>query len=130
MGMLREYIFDNFKLKVISILIAIMLWFAISYIGESRMSVSVHITLQNLKKNFIVRKVEPDDVLLTISGPVSTLKNMRAKDIKVTVDLSMSKSGSNIYNLQKSNVVITKGVKIEEIKPDYIIIEVGRAIEK
>lgn len=127
---IKKYIRKDIKLKILSLILATMLWFAISHIGESKMSVSVHVSTNNLSKDFIVKKMDTDDVLVTINGPVSILKNVRARDIKVALDLSAVTEGRHIVNLQKSNVQLPKGIKVEDVKPDYIVMEVDRAMEK
>jgi len=33
-------------------------------------------------------------------------------------------------NIEKSDIVVPKGVKVEAIKPDYVVIEIERTLEK
>ena len=105
MNLIRKYIFKDFKLKILSLMLALMLWFAVAYMGESRMSLSVRVSAENLGKDFLVSKMEPDEVLVTINGPVSILKSIRARDVKIPLDLANVKGGRQIYNLQRDSVV-------------------------
>ena len=130
MGFLRKHILKDYKLKALSLVLAAMLWVAISYIGESKMTVSVPVAMENLRKDFIAEKTETDSVLVTIGGPISILKNLRARDIRVSVDLSGAKKGAQVFALAKDNVTVPKGVKVEEVKPDYLAIEIDKAVEK
>ena len=130
MGFLRNYILKDYKLKVLSLILAAMLWVAISYIGESKMTVSIPVAMEGLRKELIMEKMETDSVLVTIGGPISILKNLRARDIKVAVNLSGAKEGAQVFTLAKDNVTVPKGVKVEEVKPDYIALEIDKAVEK
>lgn len=130
MDIIRKYILKDLTLKILSLILAAMLWFAISYIGESKMSISVQVSTDNLSKNYIVKKMDTEDVLVTINGPVLILKNLRARDIKVSVDLSNVNDGHHIFNLKRSDIRVPKGINVENIKPDYVAIEVERALEK
>jgi YbbR domain-containing protein len=130
MDIIRKYILKDLSLKILSFLLAAMLWFAISYIGESKMSISVQVSTDNLSKNYIVKKMDTEDVFVTINGPVLILKNLRARDIKVSVDLSNVNEGRHIFNLKRSDIRVPKGINVENIKPDYVAIEVERALEK
>jgi len=130
MGFIRNYILKDYKLKALSLVLAAMLWVAISYIGESKMTVSVPVSMENLRKDFLLEKMDTDSVLVTIGGPISILKNLRARDIRVTVNLSGAKEGQQVFTLVKDNVTVPKGVKVEEIKPDYIAAEFDKAVEK
>jgi len=130
MDIIKKYILKDLTLKILSLILAAMLWFAISYIGESKMSISVQVSTDNLNKNYIVKKMDTEDILVTINGPVLILKNLRARDIKVSVDLSNVNDGHHIFNLKRSDIRVPKGINVENIKPDYVAIEVERAVEK
>jgi hypothetical protein len=98
--------------------------------GESKLSVSVPILPANLEKDFMIKNMDTEDVLVMTSGPVSVLKKLRSKDVRVPLDLGELKSGRHIVNIQKTDIVVPKGVKVEAVKPDYIEIEVERTLEK
>lgn len=111
-------------------MLAVMLWFAVSYVGESKLSVSVPVLPGNLDKDLMIKSMDVEDVLIMISGPVSALKNFRPKDIKVPIDMSELKNGRHIVNIEKADIVVPKGIQIEAVKPDYVVIEIERALEK
>jgi YbbR domain-containing protein len=65
-----------------------------------------------------------------ISGPVSALKNLRPKDVRIPLDVSGLKTGRHIINIQLSDIAVPKGIKVEAVKPDYVVIEIERILEK
>jgi hypothetical protein len=130
MGVLRKYILNDMKLKLLSLVLAVLLWFVISYIGESKVSISVPIYTNGPGEAYTVIAMDSEDVLVTINGPVSTLKNIKARDVKVSVDLSNLKEGKHTFNLLKEDIQVPKGVLVEQIKPDSISVTIDPVIEK
>lgn len=130
MELIRKYILHDWKLKVLSLVLAVMLWFAISHVGESKMSISVRVLPQNLGKEFMITNIDTDDVLVMINGPVSILKNLRPRDVKVPVDLAEAKGGRYTMTIRKTDIVVPKGVRVEGVKPENLVVEIERAIEK
>ena len=130
MGLLRKYVLNDMKLKLLSLVLAVLLWFAVSYIGESKMSVSVAISTGNPGEAYMVTAMDSEDVLVTINGPVSALKNMKARDIKVHLDLSDLKEGKHTFSLLKGDIQVPKGVQVEQVKPDSISVEIEHVTEK
>jgi YbbR domain-containing protein len=130
MNLITKYIFKDFKLKVLSLVLASMLWLAVSYMGESKMSISVRVSAENLSRDLIVSKMGTEEVFVTLNGPVSILKNIRARDVGISLDLSKVKEGRYVYDMQRKNVRVPKGIQVEEIKPDYVVLEIDGIIEK
>jgi YbbR domain-containing protein len=130
MSFIRTYILNDWKLKGLSLVLAVMLWFAVSYKGESKLSVSVPVAPSNLEKDLMIKSMDTEDVLVVINGPVAALKNLRPKDVKVPLDVGELKSGRHIVNIQNSDIVVPKGIKVEAVKPDYVVLEIERTLEK
>jgi hypothetical protein len=130
MNFITKYILKDFKLKALSLVLASMLWLAVSHMGVSKMSISVRVSTDKLSRDLIVSKMDTDEVLVTLNGPVSILKDIRARDIGISLDLSNVKEGRYVYDLQKNNVRAPKGIQVEEVKPDYIVIEIDGTKEK
>ncbi len=130
MDFIRRHILNDFKLKVLSLALALMLWFAVAYMGESRMSIAVRVSAENLSKSLIVSKMDPDEVLVTMGGPISVLKGIRARDVRIPLDLRNVKEGRQVFNLNKDNVFRPEGLKVEALKPDYVVVETDGIVEK
>ena len=128
--MLKRYVFKDFKLKILSLVLAAMLWFAVSHIGETRMSFSVKIDFDKLGKEFIIKRVDNDEVIITVYGPVSILKAIRTRDIKLRLNLGDAKEGLHVFTLRGNDVQMPKGLRLDTLKPDFVTVELDRVIEK
>ncbi|MCX8022336.1 MAG: CdaR family protein [Syntrophorhabdaceae bacterium] len=130
LGRLKEAILKDAKLKILSFILAVMLWFAISYMGESKVVVPAKVVPKGLRKDLIITKIAPEEVPILIKGPASILKSLKNKDIQVLLDMSQLREGGHIYYLKRENILVPKEIKIEEIKSDYVAVETDRLIEK
>lgn len=127
---LRNFVLDNWKLKLLSLLLATMLWFVVYLMGETKKEISVPVTTVNLRKDTVLMKMDSTTVDITLTGRVSVLRDVKANDIRVSLDLSRVQEGENIFNISKGNVQIPRGVQIDEIRPTSVKIDIDTVIEK
>ncbi|HAR96551.1 MAG TPA: hypothetical protein DCR97_11405 [Deltaproteobacteria bacterium] len=130
MDYIKKYIMSNVRLKILSLLLACMLWFATTYLGESRITMAIPVQLANLSRNCVTRSVDTREVLVTLNGPLSLLKNVKSGDVTLVIDVSKAKEGRQILTVRKSDIVVPGGIRVEEVKPDYLVLEVDRTVEK
>ena len=64
-----------------------------------------------------ISQTDTKDVMVTVNGPLSMLKNLKADDIKVSVNLSRAKEGRQIFTIRKGDVIVPAGLKVEDAKP-------------
>lgn len=127
---MRRYIISNARLKILSLLLAFMLWFATTYLGESHVTMTIPVQLANLNRTCVTRTLDTREVLVTLNGPLSLLKNVKPGDISLIIDLSKAREGRQILTVRKSDIVVPKGIRVEEVRPDYVVLEVDRTVEK
>lgn len=130
MDRMKRFFLEDWKLKLLSLILAVMLWFVVFFIGEMKKEISVPVFLNGLSKDYLVMKKDTDKVDITIQGRVSVLKDIKDSDIKASLNLSDVKEGENVFSITKNNIQIPKGVQIGQIKPSAIKVEVDRIIEK
>jgi YbbR domain-containing protein len=127
---IKKYIMSNTRLKILSLLLACMLWFATTYLGESHVTMAIPVQLANLNRNCVTRAVDTRELLVTLNGPLSLLKNVKPGDVSLVIDLSKAREGRQIVTVRKSDIVVPKGIRVEEVRPDYVVLEVDRTVEK
>ncbi|OPY69537.1 MAG: hypothetical protein A4E57_01119 [Syntrophorhabdaceae bacterium PtaU1.Bin034] len=130
MSIVKKYLLNEVRLKILAIALAGALWLSMTYVGESKIALSVPVSFNALHRNLLIRETDTKDVLITVNGPLSLLKSLSAKDVKVLFDLSRVREGRHIMTIQKGDIVVPTGVKIEDVKPDYIVVEIDKIVEK
>jgi len=127
---LKKYILENWKLKLLSVALAVMLWFVVFLIGETKKEIRVPISVVNLKRGFVVMRMDMTKADVTLSGRVSVLKDIKENSIGVTLNASNVQEGENIFNISENNIEIPRGVQIVGVRPTSITVDVDRIIEK
>ncbi len=126
----KTYLFHEIRLKALALMLSFMLWFSMTYVGESRMGFLVPLSFENPGKGMIVRETDTRNVMITVGGPLSVLKNLKADDIKVPLNLARAREGRQIFSIRKGDVIVPNGLKVEDAKPDYVVVELDKLVEK
>ena len=92
---MKEKIFNNFSLKILSVLCAIVLWAVIVNIYDPTTSVTISnvnvelINAQSLTdKDYTYEVVDGSKISVYLSGPKSVITDIKSSDIVATADLS------------------------------------------
>lgn len=121
---MKEKIFKNFTLKLLSAIIAIVLWTVIVNIYDPSTSYTfsnVTVTLLNTEtltsKNYSYEVVEGSKISVSVSGPKSKITDISASDIVATADLSAVTAYSDYVDIDVSVVKDGKVVEGVEATP-------------
>ncbi len=127
---IKKYLLYEIRLKALALVLALMLWFSMTYVGESKMGFLVPVTFENLGRGIIMRETDTRNVMITVNGPLSVLKNLKPDDIKVSLNLSRAREGRQILTIRKGDVIVPSGLKVEDARPDYVVVELDKIVDK
>lgn len=120
----------KFIAKVLSLTLSVVLWAYISSTMKGELKFKIPIEVMNLPTGMIVSKMSDNTVLVTVDGKKDFLKNIRVKNLQVTVDLKNPKIGvPKKYRLRLSKVDMPENINIT-LSKKTVIITVERKIEK
>jgi len=128
--LLERYVIRNWKMKLLSLGLAVMLWYTVFQIGEPKKDITVPLALNNLPRDMVIMKTDPERVFVTVSGRVSMLKDIKDHDVRALVNLNGTKEGETVFNISKTNVTVPKGIEIVDIKPGTVRVVIDRIVEK
>ena len=131
----RDYVLKNFGWKVISLLLAALIWYNIhsSHPNEIQLShnpvssgairefPSLPITVLTDAADLHGYLVRPNFVKVIVTGNLALLKNLTAKDIQVFVNLTDLTESSE--TMQKINVFPPGGVTLVGVTPPFVRVE-------
>ncbi|MBN2654360.1 MAG: YbbR-like domain-containing protein [Nitrospirae bacterium] len=127
---MRAIFTDHIGLKIVSIFIAISLWFFVTYRGQSEMIVEAPIEFKNVPKEVEILKQNLKDVRLNIRAQENVLKDIRPMDIRVIIDLSNAVKGENTLYFNKNSVAAPRGVEVLRIDPTSVKVTLDESIRK
>jgi YbbR domain-containing protein len=125
-----ERLAENWVLKVLSLVFALVLWFFV--MGERKLEVgyAVPLELQNVPDGMIVTNEVPSLVDVRISGPRTLLMNLRPTDVHISVDLKGLKPGLTSFKRLEERLNIPSGLKVTRLSPSFVDVKLERIREK
>lgn len=104
---MKEKIFNNLSLKIVSAVFAVILWTVIVNIYDPNTSYTFsNITVQLIntqsltEKNYTFEVVDGGKISVTVSGPKSVVTDLKTSDIAATADLSKVTAFTDYVDIQ------------------------------
>lgn len=121
---------ENWVLKVLSLVFALILWFFV--MGERKLEVgyAVPLELKNVPEGMIVTNEVPRLVDVRISGPRTLLMNLSPSDINISVDLKDLQPGLTSFKRLEERLNIPSGLKVTRLSPSFVDVKLERIKEK
>lgn len=131
---LRAFIQHNFLLKVFSLLLATLIWFAIDFWKDSGRELPTPITNPQTKQNLRLQvrvlkqpgdtrifKVNPEDVVVEVAGEAALLRDVNQYNIPAYVDLTSARSSRETNHQVKLDM--PNGVTLINVSPRAVNVE-------
>ncbi len=121
---------DNWTLKIISLIFALLLWMFI--MGERRLEVGypVPLELQSLPQGLMVANEVPSLIDVRVSGPRTLLAKISPNDISVIVDLSDLQPGLTTFKRLEERLNLPSGLRVTRLSPSFIDLKLERIKQK
>lgn len=120
----------NWLLKLVSLTLAIMLWYFI--VGEDQvdMNIRVPIEILNLPPNLTISNQPKKDIEVAVRGPKSMVQDLRNRTITRPVDLSGAKPGTIIIKNDENSIPLPRGVSVQRVQPTNITLLLDELVQK
>jgi len=115
-----------FNSKIVSVLLAVLLWvYVIGIRGpDTTKSVEAQLMAVNVPQGYVLAEALPT-VTVTLAGPMNTLWNVTSGYVTPTVDFRGRSEGSFIASVQAQVVGLT-GVTVEDVDPKEVNVQLER----
>jgi YbbR domain-containing protein len=121
MSLFRRYIAKNFGLKVFSLLMAVLLWAAITRDQTVEDAFNVPIEFHAIPENLELNSETIPQAQVRVRGPSRVLASLRTGDIHVDVDLTGALPGERTYDLNAQRVVhVPRNVTVSQVIPGQL----------
>ncbi len=127
---MKKGILSNIGLKIVAVLLAISMWFFVTYRGQAEMSVDASIGFKNVPRGLELLRENVKSVSLSLRGHERLLKSLRPVDVGVVIDLSNAKKGESTYYIDKSNIIVPRTVEVLRIEPTSVKVTLDESISK
>jgi YbbR domain-containing protein len=127
---LTRLISKDWLLKLISLILAIILWYFVG--GEDRIdkNVMVPIEIINLPRDLVISNQYKKEIEVTVSGPRSLILEMANRAVTRQVDLSAATPGTMVIENDNKHIPVLRGITVQRVQPSSIILSLDKLIQK
>jgi YbbR domain-containing protein len=115
--------FANLPLKLISLLVAGVLWMAVSGQSTVERNIRVPLEYQNVPPGMEIVGDPPGSVDVRLRGSSGNLARVVQGDVVAALDLTNARPGTRIFNLQASEVRVPFGVQVVQVTPPTVSLD-------
>jgi YbbR domain-containing protein len=127
---MRFTVLDNLPLKLVSLVLAVLLWFVIAGEKTSEMGLSVPVELQNFPKDLELTGDPVDTVEVRLRASPGIIQRLTPGDVSAHIDLVDLHEGERIVHLTPDSVRVPFGVTVVKISPAIITLNLERTLQK
>ena len=120
----------NWILKVVSLCLAVMLWYFV--VGEDQvdMNIQVPIEIINLPANLTIANEYKKNIDVAVRGPRSVILDLRNRNITRPVDLSNAQPGTIVIKNDERSIPLPKGILVQRLQPTNITLLLDQLTQK
>jgi len=117
MDLFRRYVLHNFGLKLISLILAVGLWLAVSRNPAAEVAVEVPIEFQNVPENLEISSPQIPPAQIRLRGPEILVNRLQRSDVHTTIDLGGARPGERTFDLTARQVRKPYGLDVVQVVP-------------
>ncbi len=125
-----NWLVSNLQLKILSIILAILLWFFVQGQDISETSIKYYLMFSNLPENHYIDNSSTSDISVWVRAPKNLLKRLTKNDLKVDLNLKNYREGRHIIEINENLLNLPRNVEIIKIQPAKIQIHLLKYAEK
>ncbi|MGD0973009.1 MAG: CdaR family protein [Candidatus Korobacteraceae bacterium] len=122
----RQLFTRHFGLKVLSLAVAMLLWWTVAREPQAQVLISVPIEFYQVPKALQFSSEVPPHVQIRVRGPARVLRELAQLDIHPVIDLSSATQGEHTYPIRANSIRMPKGAEIEQIIPAQLRLSFDR----
>jgi len=114
---LRKYVFNNLPFKLVSLAIAILLWWSVGRDQPIEMPVTVPLEFQHAPANLDINSDYPLQAQVTLRGPKHMLQGLNPSEVHAILDLEGARPGERTFDLTAQDIHTPRSVRVVQIVP-------------
>ena len=117
---LRNLVFRNAQLKLVSLTLALLLWIALNGEPKSEVGFKVPLEFRNSPKNIEILGDAVNLIDVRVNARSSIVKRIDASNLTAAIDLSDWALGERTYSLSEANLTVPFGVTVTKVAPSKV----------
>src|ERR1051326_994334 len=120
MKSLRHWLTHNWLLKLISVVLAVMLWMLVAAETSSEIGMEVPLEFRNIPSQLEITGDTTNVVQVRLRGSPNVIRQISVKDVSTTIDLSKMRPGDRIVPLSPQNVQAPFGAEVIRVNQSNV----------
>ncbi len=120
MDFLRKYVFHNFGLKLLSLVVAVLLWMAVTRDPTAEIALNVPIEFHNAPEHLEISSETIPQVQVRVRGPVRELRDLSPSEVHAVIDLANTQPGERTYDLAPKRIHVPDGITVVQAVPSQV----------
>lgn len=116
-GLFHRMFVENFGVKVISLLLAVGLWFLVARDPIAEIETRVPIEFRNLPENLEIDSASFTQAQVRLRGPERLIHRLQPGDVRTQVDLATVRAGERTFDLTSRQVHAPQDLEVVQIIP-------------
>ena len=130
MHSMKHWILQNWFLKVVSLLLATLLWAVVSNQASSEIGLDVPLEYRNIPSQLEITGDTTNTIQVRLRGSSNVIKGVTAKDVSTAIDLGKMRTGEKIVALSPQNVQAPFGAEVIRVNPSTVRFTLERTVTK
>src|SRR6516225_9186670 len=130
MQSLRHLLTHNWHFKIVSLVLAAMLWMAVANQASSEIGLEVPLEYRNIPPQLEITGDMTNTVQVRLRGSSNVIKDITARDVSTTIDLAKMLGGEKIVPLSPQNVQAPFGAEVIRVNPSSVRFNLERTVAK
>ena len=128
---LRKPLFDNWGIKLLSMGLALTLWFYVTSKGKTEMTLTIPLELRNIPQDMAVVGDVAGSLEVRVQGQERALRDVSiGKKVVGVADLSMARIGENTVRISPDDIRRPPGVAVTYLSPTDIKVKLEPLVRK
>ncbi len=129
-NLFRKYVLKNLPFKLVSLAIAILLWWSVGRNQPIEIPMTVPVEFQNAPVNLEINSDYPFQARLTLRGPQLLLQQLNPSVVHAILDLQQAGPGERTFDLSRKDIHVPRNVSVVQIMPAQFHINFDRSMAR
>jgi hypothetical protein len=118
MSFWRRWVLHNFWLKILSVLLAIGLWLAISPDqAPAEITLRVPIEFLHVPPQLEIGSMNVPEAQVRVRGPERLIRDLRSTDIHADLEMKDARPGEQTFNLTAQQIHLQRDLTVVQVVP-------------
>jgi YbbR domain-containing protein len=113
----RKYVLKNLALKMVSLAIAMLLWWVVGRDPVIEIPMTVPLEFHHAPDNLEMNSDYPLQAQVTMRGPERLLRQISASEVHAVIDLQGAVPGERTFDLTAKHIHVPRNVEVMQVAP-------------